>query len=138
MELLVSLMMYLWGLMHILTSWSMDRDAQDAVSAMDGKDLCGQMLRVEMSRNRGRRDDGGYSGGYGSRAPPRKTGFKIRISGLPGGTHWTELKDFVRRAGEVIYANVEGDEGVAEFPDRDTMNRAAKVGRCSNVLYTYT
>ncbi len=121
---------YICGLIMRVVSWVMDRDAQDAVSAMDGKDLAGQILRVEMSRNRGRRDDGGYGGGGGgggSRAPPRKTGYKVRILGLPDGTHWTELKDFVRKAGEVIYANVEGDEGVAEFSDRDTMNRAAKV-----------
>ncbi len=118
-------MKYVCGLIMHTVSW-VNRDAQDAVSAMDGKEFAGQVLRVEMSRNRGRRDDRG-GGGYGSRAPPRKTGYKVRIFDLPEGTHWTELKDFVRKAGEVIYANVEGDEGVAEFTDRDTMNRAAKV-----------
>jgi hypothetical protein len=36
---------------------------------------------------------------------------QIRINNLPEGTQWTELKDFVRKVGEVIYANVNGDEG---------------------------
>jgi RNA recognition motif. (a.k.a. RRM, RBD, or RNP domain) len=35
----------------------------------------------------------------------------VRISNLPHNTHWTELKDAMRKVGEVIYANVEGDEG---------------------------
>jgi hypothetical protein len=36
---------------------------------------------------------------------------QVRISNLPHNTHWTELKDAMRKVGEVIYANVEGDEG---------------------------
>lgn len=58
---------------------------------------------------------GGYGGGYGGGprsggAPPR-TGYKVRITGLPEGMRWSELKDFVRKAGDVTYADVRGDEG---------------------------
>lgn len=43
-------------------------------------------------------------------AAPR-TGYKVRITGLPEGMRWSELKDFVRKAGDVTYADVRGDEG---------------------------
>jgi hypothetical protein len=36
---------------------------------------------------------------------------QVRLSNLPPNTHWTELKDAMRKVGEVIYANVEGDTG---------------------------
>mmetsp|Transcript_2538 Transcript_2538/g.3748 ORF Transcript_2538/g.3748 Transcript_2538/m.3748 type:complete len:304 (+) Transcript_2538:78-989(+) len=146
-----------------------ERDAMDAVKELDGKEICGRTLKVEISKqdssrrepygDRDRYDDrsrgggyrgreGGYGGGggygrgngyrngggYGRDPPPmgnrgrgggpRKTGFKVRIYNLPQGSHWTELKDFVRKAGEVIYANCENDEGIAEFADREGMERA--------------
>eukprot|EP00611_Tribonema_gayanum_P028892 TRINITY_DN7571_c1_g1_i2.p3 TRINITY_DN7571_c1_g1~~TRINITY_DN7571_c1_g1_i2.p3 ORF type:complete len:185 (+),score=62.11 TRINITY_DN7571_c1_g1_i2:61-555(+) len=115
--------------------WFSDiRDAEDAVRGLDGSQLNGKPIRVEISHNRrGRRDrddrdgrGGGYGdrdrgydrgGGYSSRPPPRaggaprKTGFKVRISNLPANAHWTELKDFMRKVGDIIYANAENGEG---------------------------
>ncbi|CAN0306344.1 unnamed protein product, partial [Discosporangium mesarthrocarpum] len=105
-----------------------DRDANDAVRELDGKSIAGREWRVEISHQRGRDRGfgggghgggggyggygGGYGGGHGARmgAPPR-TGFKVRIRGLPEGVRWSELKDFVRKAGDVTYADVRGDEG---------------------------
>lgn len=40
------------------------RDAEDAIKALDGKTICGMEVRVEMSRHRGGRGRGGGGGGY--------------------------------------------------------------------------
>ena len=91
-------------------AWFEDsRDAEDAVRDMDQKEVHGQVLRVEISENRGR--GGPRSGGGFGRGPPRTTGFKVRITNLPQGVDWRELKDYVRDVGDVIYTNVEGSEG---------------------------
>eukprot|EP00752_Nemacystus_decipiens_P003953 g3620.t1 len=121
--------------------FSDDRDAGDAVKEIDGKSIAGREWRVEISHQRGRDrgggggGGGGYGGGYGGGggygaprsggAAPR-TGYKVRITGLPEGMRWSELKDFVRKAGDVTYADVRGDEGVAEFSNRDDMSRAVR------------
>ncbi|CAN0066672.1 unnamed protein product [Ectocarpus sp. 4 AP-2014] len=125
-----------------------DRDAGDAVREIDGKSIAGREWRVEVSHQRGRDrgppgggyggggggggyggGGGGGGGGYGAPrvggAAPR-TGYKVRITGLPEGMRWSELKDFVRKAGDVTYADVRGDEGVAEFSNRDDMSRAVR------------
>mmetsp|Transcript_9437 Transcript_9437/g.14239 ORF Transcript_9437/g.14239 Transcript_9437/m.14239 type:complete len:259 (+) Transcript_9437:70-846(+) len=129
-----------------------ERDAIDAVEDLDNRQLCGKILRVEMSRQRpprresryddrysgggdryGSRYDGGGGGSYGAYgrnstkgSGPLKTGYKVRLSNMPVNTHWTELKDFMRKAGDVIYTNVENGEGMAEFVNREGMERACK------------
>jgi hypothetical protein len=45
------------------------------------------------------------------RCPPPSPPPQVRITNLHSGCHWTELKDFVRKVGDVIYANVENGEG---------------------------
>ena len=42
------------------------RDAEDAIKSLNGARICGERVRVEMSRNRGRGGRGGGSGGGGS------------------------------------------------------------------------
>lgn len=54
---------------------------------------------------------GGYGGGARAGGAAPRTGYKVRITGLPEGMRWSELKDFVRKAGDVTYADVRGDEG---------------------------
>ncbi|CAM9101998.1 unnamed protein product [Scytosiphon promiscuus] len=123
-----------------------DRDASDAVREVDGRSIAGREWRVEIvsrhhvwvarnppgfafvwfadERDAGdavREIDGRSIGG-----PAPRTGYKVRITGLPEGMRWSELKDFVRKAGDVTYADVRGDEGVAEFSNRDDMSRAVR------------
>lgn len=40
------------------------RDAEDAIKELDGKQICGARVRVEMSRHRGRGRGGGGGGGH--------------------------------------------------------------------------
>ena len=50
------------------------RDAEDAIKALDGKTICGMEVRVEMSRHRGGRGRGGGGGGGGYRGGDRYGG----------------------------------------------------------------
>ena len=72
------------------------RDADDAVQDLDGKDLQGGRVRVELARPPGRdrdRDRGGR--GFGGRSPPRrgsrpgpKTDYRIVVENLSSRTSW--------------------------------------------------
>ncbi|CAD6196345.1 unnamed protein product [Caenorhabditis auriculariae] len=105
------------------------RDADDAVRGRDGYDFDGHRLRVEFTRGVGPRGPGGrplnpaYGGSRdfgGSRRgggpPARRTNYRVIIEGLPPTGSWQDLKDHMREAGDVCYADVARDgTGVVEF-----------------------
>ncbi|XP_020656773.1 serine/arginine-rich splicing factor 6 [Pogona vitticeps] len=115
------------------------RDADDAVYELNGKDLCGERVIVEHARGP-RRDRDGYSygsrsGGYSSRrtsgrdkyGPPVRTEFRLIVENLSSRCSWQDLKDFMRQAGEVTYADAHKErtnEGVIEFRSYSDMKRA--------------
>ncbi|XP_072044127.1 serine/arginine-rich splicing factor 1-like [Amphiura filiformis] len=115
-------------------------DAEEAVYKKDGYNYEGYKLRVEFPRGGGRGGGGGgYRGGYGGgrgdggggrgRGPPRRSSYKIFVSGLPPTGSWQDLKDHMREAGEVCYADVDkngGGTGVVEFQHKDDMKYALK------------
>lgn len=104
-------------------------DAKDAVRELDGKDLCGQRVRIELSngardRRRGRsrsrsrsrdrrqrkdsRDSPRRRSYYDKTAyrkygAPTRTKWTIEIDNLSEKVSWQDLKDFFRRVGEVTY-----------------------------------
>lgn len=43
------------------------------------------------------------------RNPPQRTDHRVRVSDLPRGTDWRNIKDFLRTGGEVTYCNIETD-----------------------------
>lgn len=123
------------------------RDADDAVYELNGRELCGERVIVEHARGtpRGedlRRDlDRGYSiptrrsGGYGygggggrdRYGPPTRTDYRIIVENLSSRCSWQDLKDFMRQAGEVTYADAHKEhknEGVVEFATYSEMRRA--------------
>lgn len=68
----------------------------------------------------------GGTGGGGS-SGPRKTGYRAIVSYLPPGCRWQDLKDHMRRAGPVIYAEVFGaGRGVVEFEYEDDLRYAVR------------
>uniref|UniRef100_A0A8V1A601 Serine and arginine rich splicing factor 6 n=1 Tax=Gallus gallus TaxID=9031 RepID=A0A8V1A601_CHICK len=118
------------------------RDADDAVYELNGKDLCGERVIVEHARGP-RRDRDGYSyssrsgggGGYSSRrqsgrdkyGPPVRTEHRLIVENLSSRCSWQDLKDFMRQAGEVTYADAHKErtnEGVIEFRSYSDMKRA--------------
>jgi len=97
-----------------------------------GYDYDGYILRVEFPRGDGARR-GGFSRGPGGRGggfggpPSRRTPYRCLVSGLPPSGSWQDLKDHMREAGDVCYADVFKDgTGVVEFQRRDDMRYAVK------------
>ncbi|MGH0184424.1 UNVERIFIED_CONTAM: hypothetical protein FKN15_015107 [Acipenser sinensis] len=99
------------------------RDADDAVYELNGKELCG-----------GGGGGGGSGGGYSrSRVgrdkygPPVRTEYRLVVENLSSRCSWQDLKDFMRQAGEVTYADAHKErtnEGVIEFRSHSDMKRA--------------
>ncbi len=101
------------------------RDAADAVRGRDGYNFDGYALRVEFPRS------GGFNslrrgGGRGS-GPSRRSDFRVIVTGLPPSGSWQDLKDHMREAGDVGFADVFKDgSGVVEFLRHDDMKYALK------------
>ncbi|XP_026488587.1 serine/arginine-rich splicing factor 1B [Vanessa tameamea] len=110
------------------------RDADDAVRARDGYDYDGYRLRVEFPRGGG----GGARGGrsqpdrFGprpaARGPPaRRSEYRVLVTGLPPSGSWQDLKDHMREAGDVCFADTFKDgTGVVEFLRHEDMKYAVK------------
>ncbi|KAG4080272.1 hypothetical protein HA402_010764 [Bradysia odoriphaga] len=111
------------------------RDAEDAVKARDGYDYDGYRLRVEFPRGGG---PGSYRGSRGSdrsrgegrsnRGPvTKRSQFRVLVSGLPASGSWQDLKDHMREAGDVCFADTYKDgTGVVEFLRHEDMKYAIK------------
>lgn len=112
------------------------RDAADAIEARDGYNYDGYRLRVEFPRSggyvpppRGMFRGGGGGGGGGRRPGPssRRSDYRVIVTGLPPTGSWQDLKDHMREAGDVCYADVFRDgTGVVEFLRYDDMKYAAR------------
>uniref|UniRef100_A0A8C6M5F4 Serine and arginine rich splicing factor 6b n=1 Tax=Nothobranchius furzeri TaxID=105023 RepID=A0A8C6M5F4_NOTFU len=116
-----------------------NRDADDAVYELNGKELCGERVIVEHARGP-RRDRDSYSGGGGywgggrsnrtgrdKYGPPVRTEYRLVVENLSSRCSWQDLKDFMRQAGEVTYADAHKErtnEGVIEFRSYSDMKRA--------------
>ncbi|KAM4694345.1 serine/arginine-rich splicing factor 9-like [Discoglossus pictus] len=106
------------------------RDAEDAVFGRNGYDFGSCRLRVEFPRPfRGSRGDGGgYGAPRGRNGPPsRRSDFRVLVSGLPPSGSWQDLKDHMRKAGDVCYADVHKDGmGIVEFIRKEDMEYALR------------
>ncbi|BFZ11918.1 hypothetical protein BsWGS_14956 [Bradybaena similaris] len=119
------------------------RDADDAVYELNGKELCGERVSVEHARGprgddsfrggrgfRGRRGGGGGGSGGGRRdkyGPPTRTDYRLIVENLSSRVSWQDLKDYMRKAGEVTYADAHKkhkNEGVIEFASSSDMRNA--------------
>ncbi|KAL1132157.1 hypothetical protein AAG570_010114 [Ranatra chinensis] len=125
------------------------RDADDAVYELNGKELLGERkvsssvsdveaccrIAVEHVRGSARRGGGGGDrGGFrGGRPPPRrntgwyKTEYRLIVENLSTRVSWQDLKDYMRQAGEVTYADAHKErrnEGVVEFASHSDMKNA--------------
>lgn len=105
------------------------------MKARDGYDYDGYRLRVEFPRGGG---PGSYRGanrgndrarGEGrSRGPATKRSqYRVLVSGLPPSGSWQDLKDHMREAGDVCFADTYKDgTGVVEFLRHEDMKYAIK------------
>uniref|UniRef100_A0AAF5PUA4 Serine/arginine-rich splicing factor 5 n=1 Tax=Wuchereria bancrofti TaxID=6293 RepID=A0AAF5PUA4_WUCBA len=110
------------------------RDADDAVYELNGKELCGERVILEFSR-RGPRSRMGF-GGFDRFPPPRResrygppqqTRYRLIVENLSSRCSWQDLKDIMRTAGEVTFADAHKqhpNEGIVCFLTRDDLERA--------------
>ncbi|CAH8457730.1 unnamed protein product [Schistosoma mattheei] len=107
-----------------------EKDADDAVYDLHGRDLRGERLIVEHARlppgTRGgsrRAGGGGGGGGFCSNrdrryGPPTRTEYRVIVENLSTRVSWQDLKDLMRKAGEVTYADAHKsakNDGIVEF-----------------------
>ncbi|KAJ8263634.1 hypothetical protein COCON_G00160910 [Conger conger] len=105
------------------------RDAEDAVYGRNGYGFGDCKLRVEYPRSSGSKFSGPMGGGPRGRfgPPTRRSEFRVIVTGLPPTGSWQDLKDHMREAGDVCFADVQRDgEGVVEFLRREDMEYALR------------
>jgi len=124
------------------------RDADDVVYELNGKELLGERVTIEHARgsprgndmyrdrNRGyrapmhnrRRQGGGRDNNSSFRyGPPTRTEYRLIVENLSSRVSWQDLKDYMRQAGEVTYADAHKqrrNEGVVEFASFSDMKNA--------------
>lgn len=104
------------------------RDAEDAIRGRDGYKFDGHRLRVERAHG-GRASSveayGSYSSGSHSSSLYRRTGYRVIVHGLPSSASWQDLKDHMRRAGDVCFSQVyrksSGTVGVVDYTSYEDM-----------------
>ncbi|KAL3311341.1 serine arginine-rich splicing factor [Cichlidogyrus casuarinus] len=101
------------------------RDAEDAVYDLNGRELRGERVIIEHAKLPPGREGRGYGGfGYGGRksyresryGPPTRTEYRAIVENLSSRISWQDLKDTMRKAGEVCYADAHRsnrNEGIA-------------------------
>ncbi|XP_039030951.1 serine/arginine-rich-splicing factor SR34-like isoform X5 [Hibiscus syriacus] len=109
------------------------RDAEDAIRGRDGYDFGGQRLRVELAhggRDRSSSDRHSSYGGGRGRGPSKRSEFRVLVTGLPSSASWQDLKDHMRRAGDVCFSQVfrdgGGTSGIVDYTNYDDMKYAIK------------
>ncbi|ESN99509.1 hypothetical protein HELRODRAFT_84222 [Helobdella robusta] len=113
------------------------RDADDAVYERNGRVLCGEKVVVEHARGvphgEDLRKDIERGIDYPQRSrrefdrPRRRGEYRLIVENLSTRISWQDLKDLMRGAGEVTFADAHRDrrnEGLVEFASRREMERA--------------
>ncbi|PKA58427.1 Pre-mRNA-splicing factor SF2 [Apostasia shenzhenica] len=110
------------------------RDAEDAVRGRDGYNFDGYRLRVEIAHGgRGASSlydrHSSFSNG-GGRGNTHRSNYQVIVTGLPSSTSWQDLKDHMRRAGDVCFSEVYrergGTVGVVDYTNYDDMKYAIR------------
>uniref|UniRef100_A0ACD5WQJ6 Uncharacterized protein n=2 Tax=Avena sativa TaxID=4498 RepID=A0ACD5WQJ6_AVESA len=114
------------------------RDAEDAIHGRDGYNFDGNRLRVELAHG-GRANSsslpnsyGGGGGGGGGRrgGVSRHTEYRVLVTGLPSSASWQDLKDHMRKAGDVCFSEVYreggGTIGIVDYTNYDDMKYAIR------------
>ncbi|KAK1277310.1 Pre-mRNA-splicing factor SF2 [Acorus gramineus] len=113
------------------------RDAEDAIRGRDGYNFDDHKLRVELAHGgRGQSSSidrhGSYNSGGGGRGGgvSRRSDYRVLVTGLPSSASWQDLKDHMRRAGDVCFSQVfregGGTTGVVDYTNYDDMKYAIR------------
>uniref|UniRef100_A0A804R7I7 RRM domain-containing protein n=1 Tax=Zea mays TaxID=4577 RepID=A0A804R7I7_MAIZE len=112
------------------------RDAEEAIAGRDGYNFDGHRLRVEAAHGgRGNASShdrsSGFGGGGGARrGVSRHSEYRVLVTGLPSSASWQDLKDHMRKAGDVCFSEVYreggGTVGIVDYTNYDDMKYAIK------------
>lgn len=111
------------------------RDAEDAIRYRDGYKFDGFRLRVEFAHGgRGYSSSvdhySSYSSGGSSRAVSKRSDYRVLVTGLPPSASWQDLKDHMRKAGDVCFSEVfrerGGMTGIVDYTNYDDMKYAIR------------
>ncbi|CAA3007062.1 serine/arginine-rich splicing factor SR30-like isoform X1 [Olea europaea var. sylvestris] len=109
------------------------RDADDAIRGRDGYDFDGHRLRVELAHGgRGSSYDrySSYSSGGSRGGLSRRSDYRVLVTGLPSSASWQDLKDHMRRAGDVCFSQVyrdrDGLRGIVDYTNYEDMKYAIR------------
>mmetsp|Transcript_24524 Transcript_24524/g.42167 ORF Transcript_24524/g.42167 Transcript_24524/m.42167 type:complete len:245 (-) Transcript_24524:552-1286(-) len=98
-----------------------ERDAEDAIRSLDGRDVDGSQITVE--RSKGPRSSG-------SARPPMRSEYRCIVTQMAQYTSWQDLKDFARQAGNVVYTDVFMERGrkfgIIEYSSKDDLRKATR------------
>ncbi|XBI99087.1 hypothetical protein VPH35_019239 [Triticum aestivum] len=109
------------------------RDAEDAIHGRDGYNFDGNRLRVELAHG-GRANSSSlpnsYGGGGRRGGVSRHTEYRVLVTGLPSSASWQDLKDHMRKAGDVCFSEVYreggGTIGIVDYTNYDDMKYAIR------------
>ncbi|PKU78308.1 serine/arginine-rich splicing factor SR34A [Dendrobium catenatum] len=101
-------------------------DAEDAIKGRNRYEFAGCHLKVEPAREGGRFSSFvDQSSRYGA---SYRSEYRVVVSGLPSSASWRDLKDYMRKAGDVCFAevfqNVHGAMGIVHYTSYDDMKYA--------------
>ncbi|MFS7946473.1 putative RNA recognition motif domain, nucleotide-binding alpha-beta plait domain superfamily [Helianthus anomalus] len=100
------------------------RDADDAIRGRDGYDFDGHKLRVELAHG------GRGSSSYKDRYSSHSSGRGGRGGGVSRRSDYRDLKDHMRRAGDVCFSQVfregSGTTGIVDYTNYDDMKYAIR------------
>ncbi|KAL6620099.1 hypothetical protein ACP70R_035238 [Stipagrostis hirtigluma subsp. patula] len=109
------------------------RDAEDAIYGRDGYNFDGHKLRVELAHGGRGPSSFDRSSSYssaGRRGAPRRTDYRVMVTGLPSSASWQDLKDHMRRAGDVCFSDVYREAGatigIADYTNYEDMKHAIR------------
>ncbi|XP_034707257.1 serine/arginine-rich splicing factor SR30-like isoform X1 [Vitis riparia] len=110
------------------------RDAEDAIYGRDGYNFDGHRLRVELAHGgRGQSSSVDHYSSYSSSSRgglSRHSEYRVLVTGLPYSASWQDLKDHMRRAGDVCFSQVfrgrGGMTGIVDYTNYDDMKYAIR------------
>ncbi|KAK6921302.1 RNA recognition motif domain [Dillenia turbinata] len=121
---------------YCFVEFDKSQDAEDAIRGRDGYNFDGCRLRVELAHGgRGQSSSSDRRGGHGSASGGRygvshHSEYRVIVRGLPNRASWQDLKDHMRKAGDVCYAEVfhkgDGTIGLVDYVNYEDMKYAIR------------